>query len=299
MPGSPPIPNINIGQVYDQRFADAEVHYDALGSMADFFGRNMPAHRHDRFFQVHYVMSGMVRVYLDERQFHQQAPMFFVTPPTVTHAFVTEPGSEGHVLTVRQQLVWALLEESGELGDIHEMAPLCVATGRLGGHHAAEVARLERLFDELRRESVETRPGRVLAMQTLTRLIVISLLRLSSHSLTSQPVRHEDLSLFQRFNLLVEEHYADHWTVPHYARGLGITESRLNDLCRRIAGLSSKRLVHDRLMQEARRLLTFTTVSVNEIGYQLGFNDPGYFCRFFARHARMTPSRYRRGKSAR
>ncbi len=49
MKNNEPIPNINIGQVYDQRYADAEVHYDALGPMADFFGRNMPAHRHDRF----------------------------------------------------------------------------------------------------------------------------------------------------------------------------------------------------------------------------------------------------------
>ncbi len=61
-----PIPNIDIGQVYDQRYADAEVHYEALGNLADFFGRNMPVHRHDRFFQVHYVKSGTVRVYLDD-----------------------------------------------------------------------------------------------------------------------------------------------------------------------------------------------------------------------------------------
>ena len=64
-----PIPNINIGQVYDQRYSDAEVHYDKLGNLAGFFGRNMPVHRHDRFFQVHYVKSGAVRVYLDDRQF--------------------------------------------------------------------------------------------------------------------------------------------------------------------------------------------------------------------------------------
>ena len=37
-----PIPNINIGQVYDQRYSDAEVHYDKLGNLAGFFGRNMP-----------------------------------------------------------------------------------------------------------------------------------------------------------------------------------------------------------------------------------------------------------------
>ncbi|MCF5139388.1 AraC family ligand binding domain-containing protein, partial [Pseudomonas lactis] len=101
-----PIPNINIGQVYDQRYSDAEVHYDKLGNLAGFFGRNMAVHRHDRFFQVHYVKSGAVRVYLDDRQYVESGPMFFLTPPTVAHAFVTEADADGHVLTVRQQLVW-------------------------------------------------------------------------------------------------------------------------------------------------------------------------------------------------
>ncbi|MBB3141432.1 4-hydroxyphenylacetate catabolism regulatory protein HpaA [Halomonas organivorans] len=293
MSDSSPIPNIDIGEVYDQRYADAEVHYDALGRMADFFGHNSPAHRHDRFFQVHYVKSGMVRGYLDERQFHQRAPMFFLTPPTVTHAFVIEEGCDGHVLTVRQQLVWDLLEESGELGDVHAVSPLCVATGRLGGRHSAEVARVEMLFEELRREFDEDRPGRALAMQTLTRLIFISLFRLASHALPAQPVRHEDLAVFQRFQMLIEDHFPHHWVLTQYADALGVTENRLNEICRRTAGKPSKRLVIDRLMQEARRLLIFTTASVNEIGYQLGFNDPAYFSRFFTREAGVTPGRYR------
>lgn len=71
-----PIPNINIGQVYDQRYANSQVHYDKLSNLAGFFGRNMPVHRHDRFFQVHYVKSGAVRVYLDDQQYLESGPMF-------------------------------------------------------------------------------------------------------------------------------------------------------------------------------------------------------------------------------
>lgn len=289
-----PIPNITIGQEYDQRYADATVHYDALGRMADFYGRNMPVHHHDRFFQVHYVKRGMVRVYLDERPFHQQGPMFFLTPPTVPHSFTTEEGSDGHVLTVRQQLVWSLLEESPDLGAAQRVAPVCVATGHVSDEARLDVARVERLFDELRLEFETDRPGREVALTTLTRLIFVSLFRLSANSLPAQSVRRDELALFHRFNLEIEAHYKAHWTLLDYARTLNVTEARLNNICRRIAGVSSKRVVHDRLMQEARRLLTFTRMSVNEIGYQLGFKDPGYFCRFFARHAGTTPSGYRR-----
>lgn len=266
MPERQPIPNINIGQVYDQRYADAEVHYDALGNLAGFFGRNMPAHRHDRFFQVHYVKNGAVRVYLDERQYLESGPMFFLTPPTVPHAFVTEADADGHVLTVRQQLVWSLTE--AEPG-------------------------LALLFEQLRSESMASRPGRQQMLLALTRLVMISLLRLSANSVAARPMRHEDLQIFQRFNALIEERYAEHWPLSLYASRIGVTEARLNDVCRRIADLPSKRLVYERLMQESKRLLLFTGGSVNEICYQLGFKDPAYFSRFFVRYAGLTPSAYR------
>lgn len=289
----PPIPNIDIGQVYDQRYADSEVHYEELGKLADFFGRNMPVHRHDRFFQVHYVKSGSVRVYLDDQRYLQQGPMFFLTPPTIAHAFVTDAGSDGHVLTVRQQLVWPLLQEVVGLAAGAQLAPICVAVGELDETFADEVLRLNLLFDQLRGEFADARPGRTTSLQALTRLIFISLLRLSARSLSAQPARREDMHIFQRFNLQVEAHYLEHLPLSDYARLLGVTEARLNDVCRRIADMPSKRLVFERLMQEAKRLLLFTGSSVNEICYQLGFKDPAYFSRFFSRHAGVTPGEYR------
>jgi AraC family 4-hydroxyphenylacetate 3-monooxygenase operon regulatory protein len=289
----PPIPNIHIGQAYDQRYADAQVHYEALGKLADFFGRNMPVHRHDRFFQVHYVKSGTVRVYLDDQRYLQEGPMFFLTPPTIPHAFVTDAHSDGHVLTVSQQLVWPLLEESVGLAAGARIAPICVAVGDLDEAYADEVARLNLLFDQLRSEFAGSQPGRALSLEALTRLIFISLLRLSARSLTAQSSRSEDLHIFQRFNLHIEAHYLEHLPLSRYAQLLGVTEARLNDVCRRIADMPSKRLVFERLMQEAKRLLLFTGSTVNEICYQLGFKDPAYFSRFFTRHAGVTPGEYR------
>ncbi|AIG01914.1 transcriptional regulator [Pseudomonas fluorescens] len=288
-----PIPNINIGQVYDQRYSDADVHYDRLGNLAGFFGRNMPVHRHDRFFQVHYVKSGAVRVYLDDRQYLESGPMFFLTPPTVAHAFVTEADADGHVLTVRQHWVRALIDADPSLAPGPQVPPACVALARLGPQFQPEIRRLEWLFDELCHEINSAGAGRAAALESLTRLIMISLLRLSANSLEARPARHEDLRIFHRFNELIEDHYLLHWPLSAYAEKIGVTEARLNDVCRRIADLPSKRLVLERLMQEARRLLLFTGSSANEICYQLGFKDPAYFSRFFQRYAQMTPGEYR------
>ena len=265
-----PIPNINIGQVYDQRYSDAEVHYDKLGNLAGFFGRNMAVHRHDRFFQVHYVKSGAVRVYLDDRQYVESGPMFFLTPPTVAHAFVTEADADGHVLTVRQQLVWSLIDADPSLAS----GAACVA---LGG----DAEGLDQLFEELCSEINAERAGRAAALDSLTRLIMIRLLRLCAHAQPARPTAHEDLRIFHRFAELIEAHYLEHWPLARYAESIGVTQARLNEVCRRIADLPSK------------RLLLFTGSSANEICYQLGFKDPAYFSRFFLRYAQMTPGEYR------
>ena len=105
-----------------------------------------------------------------------------------------------------------------------------------------------------------------------------------------------ELKLFQRFNQLIDSHYHQHWTVPDYACELHLTESRLTDICRRFANRPPKRLIFDRQLREARRLLLFSDSTVSEIAWQLGFKDPAYFARFFNRLVGCSPSAYRAQK---
>ena len=102
-----------------------------------------------------------------------------------------------------------------------------------------------------------------------------------------------DLSTFRAFNELIENHFLEHWPLSEYAKALNVTETRLNDICRRVADISSKKLIFDRQMQEAKRLLIFSDATINTVCYQLGFKDPAYFSRFFTRHAGIRPSDYR------
>ncbi|STL26621.1 regulator of the 4HPA-hydroxylase operon [Escherichia coli] len=92
----------------------------------------------------------------------------------------------------------------------------------------------------------------------------------------------EKLKLFQRFNMLIESHFHQHWTVPGITlTNCHITESRLTDICRRFANRPPKRLIFDRQLREAKRLLLFSDNAVNNIAWQLGFKDPAYFARLF------------------
>jgi AraC family 4-hydroxyphenylacetate 3-monooxygenase operon regulatory protein len=290
------IPNIELGLVYDPAFRDAPVHYATFGGLADFFGREPAAHRHDRFYQVHFIESGHLELRLDDVTYAMDGPLFFLTPPSVPHAFHTDPSATGHVITIAQQLIWRLFDEDASLARRHLTEPRCV---KMDGPDGRQRAReLSRLFTTLRRETEERRPGADASVEALTRLILIAAFRLLEAPLEANGARRHDLITLRRFHELVERHFAEHWTLPRYAGALHMTEARLTDLCNRLSGRAPKRVVLERLALEARRFLAFSRLPVNEIASAMGFEDTAYFCRFFKRAQGVTPSAYRAGMAA-
>ena len=97
----------------------------------------------------------------------------------------------------------------------------------------------------------------------------------------------------QRFRQLVELHYRDNLGVDDFARMLGVTRAHLHEACVRALGRSPQRLVHERLIAEARLRLRQTAQTPEQIAYSLGFRDPAYFNRFF-RRVGMSPGAYRK-----
>jgi AraC family 4-hydroxyphenylacetate 3-monooxygenase operon regulatory protein len=285
------IPNIVLGQVYDPRFADATVHYAPFGSLADFFGREPPAHRHDRFYQLHFVETGSLWLTLDEVRHEGAGPLFFFTPPSVPHAFGTEPSAAGHVITVAQSLVWQLFDADPSLPHQLLTLPRCVFLEGSAGRHRAR--QLTRLFLLLRKEIETGGPGTQPAIEAVTRLILIEVFRLSASAPEETWASRRELLTLRRFTDQVETNFVHHWTLAAYAAQLHVTEALLTDLCNRLAGRPPKQIVHDRLALEARRLLAFSRLNIGEISAALGFKDVGYFCRAFKRREGMTPSEYR------
>ena len=105
------------------------------------------------------------------------------------------------------------------------------------------------------------------------------------------PARHSE-RLF-KLSILIEEHYLSHKPVAYYADALDITPKHLNNLCRQYLHTTVGDMQNARLLLEAKRLLYFTSFSVKEIAYKLGFEDDSYFVRFFKRVASLTPMQFR------
>ena len=76
-----------------------------VSRLAEFFGRNPPVHRHYSYYQIHLLVSGSIHINLDDVVYQGKAPLMIFTPPNVPHAFYSEAITDGHVLTISQDLV--------------------------------------------------------------------------------------------------------------------------------------------------------------------------------------------------
>ncbi|MBP6562945.1 MAG: 4-hydroxyphenylacetate catabolism regulatory protein HpaA [Neisseriaceae bacterium] len=288
------IPNLNLVQTYDRFYKNAHIHYESLGKLASFFGRAMHVHRHDRYYQLHYIHGGKVHLMLGDQEYNEQGPLLFLTPPPIPHGFVTEPHATGQVLTVHQSVVQQLMQGLDNSGPNIDAQPFCLTLRDLSDQAKSHEAQLIKAFNGLDQEVQHPEAlGQSAAINHWAQLILINLFRLMAGSVQMHPSQHSQSAIFRKFLALIEEHYTEHLPIAYYARLLNLTEGRLNKICRTIANASSKQLIFERLAQEAKYLLSYTSLSIKEIAFDLGFQDPAYFTRFFIKYAAQTPKDYR------
>lgn len=98
---------------------------------------------------------------------------------------------------------------------------------------------------------------------------------------------------FKQFTHLLGEHFREERSVGFYARQLCITPKYLTTLIKRISGKSVSEWIDSYVILEAKTLLKYSNMSVQEIAYYLNFPNQSFFGSYFKRNAGMSPSQYK------
>jgi AraC family transcriptional activator of pobA len=266
------------------------LHIEEIASRSRLYRWEIAAHVHQGLFQVVWLSAGSVELALDDLREAATAPAAIVVPPGVVHAFRFAPDTQGWVLTLSaRQLV-----EGDTSGAVESFAALFDAPALLRlGPLAPPAERITALLGELAAEFGMPGPGTAPPVGWLARAVVWHLAQVRSRQQAAEagPPRHD--ALFTRFVQLVERHHLEHWPVTRYAQRLGLSPERLNRLARAASGLSALEFVHARVAREACRRLIYIAAPVSTLAFELGFEDPAYFCRFVKRHTGLSPRAYR------
>ena len=119
---------------------------------------------------------------------------------------------------------------------------------------------------------------------------------LTEHPEVDSPIHNRAEEYFRQFTELLGEHYKHERSVAFYARQLCITPKYLTTLIKRISGKSVSEWIDNYVILEAKTLLKYSNMSVQEIAYYLNFPNQSFFGSYFKRNAGMSPSQYKAKK---
>lgn len=129
-------------------------------------------------------------------------------------------------------------------------------------------------------------------LRNLVQIITAKLFRIKSKE---NALLHNNkyLSLFLNFQELVEKDCFNNKKVSFYAKEMGITSKTLNKVTKSIIQKSAKSIINDVVIIQSKRLIINSQDSLTEIAYQVGFDEPTNFFKYFRKNTGFSPSQFR------
>ena len=229
------------------------------------------------FYEIIWFQKGSGTHYVDFNQYAiAPGTIIFISPGQI-HSFDTKHDQEGYVLKICAELFDDFVSLS------------CVTV------QDKDSAALEMLVAAMQEElKKEDSLGHREALHALVKLFVIMVRRSYAEINPSAPNPHKvSYKAFLNFRKLIEENYCRLHTVKDYASLLNVSSKTLTLYVNECSKYSPLELINNRIILEAKRLLRYSVLSVKEIAFRLGFEDPSYFAKFFKRLVKQSPADYR------
>lgn len=253
-------------------------------------------HRHDHY-QIIWFTKASGRHVVDFVSYELEDNLLFLLRPGQVHQLL-DCKKEGHTITFTEKFYFSNHHERETLYDFTNLydscngyAPISLADRAVSSFHIL----IELMYHEMNGAGDMNNgagSGRSMVKHYLNALLLLAEREKKRNAAQTMMILNGNDRVMQLRRLL-EEHYRVQRQVAFYATAFALTPKRLNEITREKTGKTVTELLHDRLVLEAKRNLSFSHKSVKEISYELGFEDPAYFSRFFKNHTGIAPQDYR------
>ena len=283
------IPQISFKEKDDNSISGFE-----LLDFGELLSRNWKNADHDpflphrlNFFAIIAIRSGTVDHSLDFNSYALSGGDNLVVSKGQVHAFDKKSPYQGHMILFTEEFL------------LGHLAPSAVSKiSRLYNYHLRPVRHHRfdgsgELIALLEKEIQSGNPA--LSSEIIAAILSIYLLKLETGSAIhdNDQVSGRSYEIFDAFRNQLESGFRQTRDAKDYAKKLAVSYKRLNSVCKELTGKTAKRFIDDYVILESKRQLSATALSVKEISYDCGFDEPTNFLKYFRKHTGQTPVQFR------
>lgn len=260
-----------------------------FGIIGKQFHGSVKAHSHNKLLQMFLINSGTTELHINTETIVIHGPAFIIIPKNLDHGFKHLGDINGWIISLSDVALEHMIQTDIDILtaiDVFQHTPITEDNLQsMAIYHVAQ-----RCVDEYHTNL----SGRILMMHSLVGQLIVNLYRLQHTEHSSSGVVDSSSALyFRRFKQSIKESYSYKKTIEEYAAELKITSGYLNRICQIVSHQSPKEILINYFITEAKFMLLNIEKSINEISYQLQFEDPAYFTRLFKKKTGSTPREFR------
>jgi len=279
------IPTYDLNSITQHGILIERIENRTMSTIDNLFDKGI--HR-DSHYIFTFLESGRARMMVDFKMIEaRDAAVFFLLPGQVHQGILMEQVS-GWFIAVKAELlpdaVRSVFEES-----LVDIQPVSVGDSWVEKLNAC-AGILQMSCTE---EMLGSKEGFLVVQSLMNAFTGLYALIFLSVNHTGISGESRALQLTRKFRVLVRKEFKTLKSPSAYAGLLNISPGYLTEVIREVTGKSAQYWIHQEVLIEAKRLLSFTQLTVKEIAYELGYSDHTYFSRLFAKVEGSPPTEFR------
>lgn len=249
-------------------------------------------HKHDSYLLL-YITNGGGEHTIDFKNYDAMPGSFFLMTPGQVHSWKMKPNTDGYVIFFLQDF-YSMQSAKNNLTEFPFFQSLNAnPLIRLPTNEATINFIMNEMCDEFAKPSTAT------SLRILRGYLSVLLLKLAQLCHCNDPDNYQDAFVnpntqrLRKLEQLIDKHFTTLKQPSDYAELMNISPSHLNNICKQMTQQTLTDLISGRVLLEAKRLFSYSDLSVNQVSEQLKFSSASYFIRFFKKHLGLTPEQFK------